>query len=878
MTCQEGSNCPWTKGFNDLGFWLDMCETLFGIPPDEVRKNIERTNQFYGGKDFPNGSRVVFTNGEVDPWHALSLLVSPRPDIDTIYVEGASHCEWMQEWKGMPQQIRNAKQAIQNKVGQWLEQLTKLKRSARKFLAASSALQLGLEVHVATLALAVGPAAGPRLLAVSAGSTRTARSQPSGSTPLRITARLAQPKQLKRPPPVHVWNHLEKTSFVPPEEAYCTQVATDSPSCSVPPKLLELLQNMWRDSVARGRRYVCILEVCHNCEDHRRTTKHNPEKYKAYTENVARLVAQEFSFMTVEQMHHSRHFGCCKRLARRLGAFEVYLLAPEPGTNNQICTPYLLHSKLTSLTWPNNQQVKHRCLGALPGIVTRILQLPLQDFSVAEGLEVMKEAKALGLDSWEALDGLADRVSSANRALESGQQAAAQKDKKALREAIQECQELQLADEAIEGWMQDLKQSNMALFNIKRQAKRFQRNAAFSAAARRLEGAVQAPLRVEQLKVAIAKAQQAELPEEDIRAALALAARAEAAVQRVAAGFRQRCLLEVAGAIDDIVQLALQDTALSEAQGTLSLLSQKGACAAQQRDLVELQEVLGAWQIEAGEGGTASGPEYQAILQAEMVRANLAKQVEEAERRFQAQRWDALQSAVERLKDAHIQDAQWERWTSALQREKQWTVLRAVSGAAVSLKRQLYKRRLEAVLHADQVSLEQLDEAADAAEAQQVDGSLVAKARAEASTARQRWSDAQDAMAKKLVDRADVMIWKLQKGRVRLEELTRRQGALWDLVDALQDAENSQDWQAMDRAVAGWKEERPGIEHEAFASETSATRLLRRARDRRGELRLKELRQERPGGGDQLVGIHGFALLAAGFSWQLRMRRVARAF
>ncbi|CAJ1434362.1 unnamed protein product [Effrenium voratum] len=145
MTCQEGSNCPWTKGFNDLGFWLDMCETLFGIPPDEVRKNIERTNQFYGGKDFPNGSRVVFTNGEVDPWHALSLLVSPRPDIDTIYVEGASHCEWMQEWKGMPQQIRNAKQAIQNKVGQWLEQLTKLKRSARKFLAASSALQLGLE-------------------------------------------------------------------------------------------------------------------------------------------------------------------------------------------------------------------------------------------------------------------------------------------------------------------------------------------------------------------------------------------------------------------------------------------------------------------------------------------------------------------------------------------------------------------------------------------------------------------------------------------------------------------------------------------------------------------------------------------------------------
>ena len=37
--------------------------------------------------------------------------------------------------------------------------------------------------------------------------------------------------------------------------------------------------------------------------------------------------------------HHSRHYGCCKRLARRLGAFEVYLLAPEPGAMAQPGAP-----------------------------------------------------------------------------------------------------------------------------------------------------------------------------------------------------------------------------------------------------------------------------------------------------------------------------------------------------------------------------------------------------------------------------------------------------------------------------------------------------------------------------------------------------------
>ena len=44
---------------------------------------------------YPNTTRTIFPNGEVDPWHWESVLEHPNPEIDTIFIKGASHCEWM---------------------------------------------------------------------------------------------------------------------------------------------------------------------------------------------------------------------------------------------------------------------------------------------------------------------------------------------------------------------------------------------------------------------------------------------------------------------------------------------------------------------------------------------------------------------------------------------------------------------------------------------------------------------------------------------------------------------------------------------------------------------------------------------------------------
>ncbi len=37
---------------------------------------------------YRRGSRVIFPNGAIDPWHALGVLEAPIPDLPVIYVEG----------------------------------------------------------------------------------------------------------------------------------------------------------------------------------------------------------------------------------------------------------------------------------------------------------------------------------------------------------------------------------------------------------------------------------------------------------------------------------------------------------------------------------------------------------------------------------------------------------------------------------------------------------------------------------------------------------------------------------------------------------------------------------------------------------------------
>jgi len=93
QTCETGSDCFYTQGLADVGSEMGFCGGAFNLSRTAVEANIEYTNAFYGA-DKPAGQRVLYVNGEVDPWHSNSINSPVSSELPAIYVDGASHHAW----------------------------------------------------------------------------------------------------------------------------------------------------------------------------------------------------------------------------------------------------------------------------------------------------------------------------------------------------------------------------------------------------------------------------------------------------------------------------------------------------------------------------------------------------------------------------------------------------------------------------------------------------------------------------------------------------------------------------------------------------------------------------------------------------------------
>ena len=52
-----------------------------------LQDGVKRTNILYGGKDI-KGSRIVFVNGSIDPWHRLGITSSKNPQLPAVFIQG----------------------------------------------------------------------------------------------------------------------------------------------------------------------------------------------------------------------------------------------------------------------------------------------------------------------------------------------------------------------------------------------------------------------------------------------------------------------------------------------------------------------------------------------------------------------------------------------------------------------------------------------------------------------------------------------------------------------------------------------------------------------------------------------------------------------
>nr|XP_032651508.1 thymus-specific serine protease [Chelonoidis abingdonii] len=118
QTCEDVT-CPFSQLLT-LSAQLDVCSQVFGISPEHVREAVTFTNEYYGA-DHPKASRILFVNGDIDPWHALSVLKNQSRSELAILINGTSHCANMNPSRPSdPLPLVSARQRIDYHIGDWL--------------------------------------------------------------------------------------------------------------------------------------------------------------------------------------------------------------------------------------------------------------------------------------------------------------------------------------------------------------------------------------------------------------------------------------------------------------------------------------------------------------------------------------------------------------------------------------------------------------------------------------------------------------------------------------------------------------------------------------------------------------------------------------
>ncbi|XP_034976666.2 thymus-specific serine protease [Zootoca vivipara] len=128
QTCDDPA-CRFSR-FMNLTTELETCREVFGIPSQAVQEAVSFTNDYYGA-DRPKASRVLFVNGDIDPWHALSVLKNQSRSERAILINGTAHCADMSTPNPRdPLPLVHAKEQISLQVDEWLKLARKINQGS----------------------------------------------------------------------------------------------------------------------------------------------------------------------------------------------------------------------------------------------------------------------------------------------------------------------------------------------------------------------------------------------------------------------------------------------------------------------------------------------------------------------------------------------------------------------------------------------------------------------------------------------------------------------------------------------------------------------------------------------------------------------------
>ncbi|KAJ8790423.1 hypothetical protein J1605_004396 [Eschrichtius robustus] len=118
VTC-EVPECPFSQ-LPALPSKLELCEQVFGFSASSIAQAVSQTNSYYGGQT-PGATQVLFVNGDIDPWHVLSITQPLGPSESALLIPSASHClDMAPERPSDSPSLRLARQNIFQQLQTWL--------------------------------------------------------------------------------------------------------------------------------------------------------------------------------------------------------------------------------------------------------------------------------------------------------------------------------------------------------------------------------------------------------------------------------------------------------------------------------------------------------------------------------------------------------------------------------------------------------------------------------------------------------------------------------------------------------------------------------------------------------------------------------------
>jgi len=132
QTCTEFGYFQTTDSANQpfgdlvpLQYSLDMCIDIFGqkFPTADL---INQTLIEYGGADplalWFGPTNILFVNGNIDPWHSLSVFQNVSSSVTAILINGTAHCaDMFPATPNDPPGLHIAQVQISQKIGEWLK-------------------------------------------------------------------------------------------------------------------------------------------------------------------------------------------------------------------------------------------------------------------------------------------------------------------------------------------------------------------------------------------------------------------------------------------------------------------------------------------------------------------------------------------------------------------------------------------------------------------------------------------------------------------------------------------------------------------------------------------------------------------------------------